>query len=172
MPPGHDALTKDEAAENVAARGQATGFVPAQLYTMSHHIEKAQHAAVERAPDTFTLLSYTKTYAAMEYTPPKPPGQEDRWLQTMATTLGQVLGFATPPKPAQIKDPGVEHRVYKNWRLEAPNMALTMGVSSNRGIPQYFWLQAKEWLGRNATKHLTPKGLDAVLGAEESAQSA
>ena len=51
-------------------------------------------------------------------------------------------------------------------------MALTMGVSSNRGIPQYFWLQGKEWLVRNATNHLTPKGLDAVLGAEESAQSA
>ena len=150
----------------------ATGFVPAQLYTMSHHIEKAQYVAVERGPDTFTLLSYTKTYAAMEYTPPIPPGQEDRWLQTMATTLGQVVGFTTPPKHAQIKDPRAEHRAYRNWRLEAPNMALTMGVSSNRGIPQYFWLQGKEWLVRNATKHLTPKGLDVVLGAEESAQSA
>ena len=139
---------------------------------MSQHIEKAQYAAVERGPDTFTLLSDMKTYAAMEYTPPIPPGQEDRWLQTMATTLGQVLGFATPPKPAQSKDPRAEHRAYRNWRLEAPNMALTMGVSSNRGIPQYFWLQGKEWLVRNATKHMTPNRLDAVLGAEESAQSA
>ena len=156
----------------MAPRGQATGFAPAQLYTMSHHIEKAQYAAVERGPDAFTLLSYTKTYAAMEYTPPIPPRQEDRWLQTMATTLGQVLGFATPPKPAQSKDPRAEHRAYRNWRLEAPNMALTMGVSSNRGIPQCFWLQGKEWLVRNATKHVTPKGLDAVLGTEEPAQSA
>ena len=156
----------------MAPRGQATGFVPAQLYTMSNTIEKAQYAAVERGPDTFTLLSYTKTYAAMEYTPPIPPRQDDRWLQTMATTVGQVLGFATPPKPAQSKHPRVEHRADRKWRLEAPNMALTMGVSSNRGIPQYFWLQGKKWLVPKATKHLTPKGLDAVLGAEESAQPA
>ena len=104
----------DEPAESVAPRGQATGFVRAQLYTMSHHIEKAQYAAVERGPDTFTLLSYTGTYAAMEYTPPIPPRQEDKWLQTMATTLGQVLGFATPPKPAQSKDPRAEHKAYRN----------------------------------------------------------
>ena len=172
VPPRHDALTRDEPAENGAPRGQATGFVTAQLYTMSHHIEKAQYAAVERGLDTFTLVSYTKTYAAMEYTPTLPLGQEDKWLQTMAKTLGQVLGFSTPLKLAQIKDPRAEHRVYRNWRLEAPNMALTMGVSTNRGIPQYFWLQGKEWLVRNATKHLTPKGLDAALGAEESAQPA
>ena len=76
------------------------GFVPAQLFTIIHHIEKAQYAAVERGPDTFTLLSYTKTYTTMEYTPPIPPGQEDIWLQTVATTLGQLLGFAAPPKPA------------------------------------------------------------------------
>ena len=172
-PPGHDALIGDEPAESVAPRGGATGFVSAQLYTMSHHIVKAQYAEVERGPDTFTLLSYTKTYAAMEYSPPIPPGQEDKWLQTMATTMGQALGFATPPKPTQShEDPRAEHKAYRNWRLEARNMALTMGVSNNRGIPQYFWLQRKEWLVRNATKHLTPKGLDAVLGTEEPAQSA
>ena len=100
-PPGHEALTEDEPAQSVAPRDQATGFVPAQLYTMSHHIEKAQYVAVERGRDTFTLLSYTKTYAVMQYTPVIPPGQADKWLQKMATTLGQVLGFATPPKRAQ-----------------------------------------------------------------------
>ena len=140
---GHDVPTRDEPEESVESRSKAAGFVPAQVFTMSHHIEKVQYVAVERGPDTFTLLSYTKTYTAMEYTPPIPARQEDRWLQTVATTLGQVLSFAAPPKLAQIKDPRAKHRAYRNWRLEAPNMALEMGVSSNRGLPQYIWLQGK-----------------------------
>ena len=49
-------------------------------------------------------------------------------------------------------------------------MALEMGVSSTRGPPQYFWLQGKERLVRNATKHLTPKGLNAVLGIQGFSQ--
>ena len=146
--PGHHVPTRDEPEENVESRSKVAGFVTAQLFTMSHHIEKAQYAAVERGTDTFTLLSYTKTYAAMEYTPRILPGQEGRWLQMVATILGQVLGFAAPPKPAQIKDPRAEHRAYRNWRLKAPTMALEMGVSTNPGPPQHFSCKAKSgWCG-------------------------
>ena len=63
----HETMPIPESERQSVSRGElrgvlhailATGFVPAQLYTMSHHIEKAQYAAVERGPDTFTLLSY------------------------------------------------------------------------------------------------------------------
>ena len=38
-------------------------------------------------------------------------------------------------------------------------MALTMGVSSNRGIPQYLWLQGKDWLVSERHKAPDPKGI-------------
>ena len=65
-------------------KASSSRFVPAQLCTMSHHLEVAQHAAVQRGPETFTLLTLRSTYAAMEFQLPIPRGYEDRWLQTVA----------------------------------------------------------------------------------------
>ena len=83
----HEASPQETAAktpEEVEETGPAgvkagsSGFVPAQLYTMSHHLERAHYAAVQRRPKTFTLLVCRPMYATMEFQPPIPMGSEDR----------------------------------------------------------------------------------------------
>ena len=143
----------------------SSGFAPAQLYTMSHHLERAQHAAVQMGPETFTLLVLRSTYAAMEFQPPIPRGYEDGWLATVAVGLGRALGFSEAPAPMARKDPEEEHLCYRNSRLKTSSAVLEMGVSNNQkwGPPQYFWMKGRDWFIRPAVKHLTPKALAEVL---------
>ena len=94
-------MTPEEVEETglVGVKAGSSGFVLAQLYTMSHHLEVAQHAVVQRGPETLTLLVLRPTYAAMAFQPPIPRGYEDGWLQTVAGGLGRALGFSEPPVP-------------------------------------------------------------------------
>ena len=143
--------------------------MPEQLYTTSHHLEVARHAAVQRGPKTFTLLTLRPTYAAMEFQPPIPWGYEDGWLQTVAEGLGRALGSSEPPVPMACKDSQGVHLSYRNWRLEISSAVLEMGVSTNQkwGPSQYFWVKGRDWIIRQAVKHLTPKALAEALRQEE-----
>ena len=46
---------------------------------------------------------------------------------------------------------------------------LEMGVSNNQkwGPPQYFWMKGRDWIIRQAVKHLTPEALAEALRQEE-----
>ena len=137
----HEASPQETAAKTpenveetrpVGAQAGSSGFVSVQLYTMSHHPERAQHAAVQRGPETFTLQVLRRTYAAMEFQPPIPMGYEDQWIQTVATGLGRALGFSQPRTPMASKDPQEEHLSYRTWCLETSSVVLEMGVSNNQ----------------------------------------
>ena len=93
----------------MGVKAGSSGFVPAQLYTMSHHLERARHAALEMGPETFTLLVLQPTYVAMEFQPPMLRGYDDGWLQTVAVGLGRALGFSEPPAPMAHKDGYIWH---------------------------------------------------------------
>ena len=135
----------------VSVKAGSPGFVPAQLYTMSHH-----------------LLVLRSTYAAMEFQPPIPRGYEDGWLQTVAVGLGRALGFSEPPVPMARKDPEEEHLTYRNWRLETSSAVLEPGVSNNQKWgPPHFWMKGRDWIIRQAVKHFTPKTLAEVLQKDE-----
>ena len=157
----------------MGVKASSSEFIPAQLYTMSHHLERAQHAAVHRGPETFTLLVLRHTCAPMEFQPPIPMGYEDRWLQTVSAGLGRSLGFSEAPAPTASKDPQEEHWSYRNWRLETSSAILEMGVSNNQkwGPPQYFWMKGRDWIIRQVVTHLTPKALAGVLRMEEERRS-
>ena len=149
---------------------RSSGFVPAQLVTMSHHFERAQHAAVERGAETFTLLVWQPTYAALEFQPPIPPRYEDRWIQTVATNLGRVLGFNQPPRPAEEKDPWEAHLTHRNWRLVTSSAVSEMGVSNNQkwGPPPDEGKRPDHQTGGEAP-HTLSDGRAAKGGAREKA---
>ena len=67
------------------------------------------------------------------------------------------------------KDSQEEHMSYRNRRLEIPSAVLELCVSSNQhwGPPQHFWMKGRDWIIRQAVKHLTPKALAEVRRKEE-----
>ena len=105
----------------------------------------------------------------MAFQPPIPRGYEDGWLQTVTGGLGRALGFNEPPVPMASKDPQEVHLSYKNWRLETSSTVLELGVSNNQkwGPPQYFWMKGRDWIIRQAVKHVTPKALAEALRQDE-----
>ena len=89
----------------------------------------------------------------------------------MAPDSGRgALGLSEPPVPMARKDPQQVHLPYRNWRLETSSAVLEMGVSTNQKWepPQYFWMKGRDWIIRQAVKHLTAKALAEALRQEET----
>ena len=55
--------------------------------------------------------------------------------------------------------------ICRHPKLRTVCAVLEMGVSNNQkwGPPQYFWMKGRDWIIRQAVKHLTPEALAEAL---------